>query len=185
MKRNRIKGSVLVFTLMITTVLLSIGFVFLDIIHRETQRQSYSEKSQRAFLIADTAWECTIYNDFQLESFLFNNKSTPLECDSLGRDIKVYGYRSVWAGRYVPKTTSRSACDSSTGVSYSFVVTEGDESNPAACAEVGVNKKCGESGIETTISVLGYDLCESPTTDDETGKRGEVSRRFVIKYDEP
>ncbi len=69
LKNGQNRGSILIITVIISTVLFTVGVIFLSIINKEIERQSYSKRSQLAFGIADSAWECVLYNDLHTAAF--------------------------------------------------------------------------------------------------------------------
>ena len=194
------KGSVLVITLILSTILFSIGFVFSDFIAREIERQRYSSDSQVAFLVADSAWECTLYNDFR--SLIFNDLEEDRQTQrfSCGSGYTAYDYDKdkgkAWEQKneYAPKTRGQ---DISTPTKenvkseYKFTVVKHTESDgdtitdssiARPCADVVVEKRCtrvaGSNCEEfaSEVRVVGYNSCSSPD------KRGDVVRRLNVEY---
>lgn len=191
---RRDKGSVLIIAMVMTAVLFSIGLAFASIIEKEVVRQHYSIRSQRAFAVADIAWECALYNDFRRLVFSEGGGFSGRARFSCGDDGNVKVRPPEEDSFYTPteriqKSSLSSRFSSNTGA-YNFVVVhEGSEADVKPCADVSVQKRCvlssGDSDcsdsevIETRVVVVGYDSC---SLDGSTEKRGDVRRRFVILY---
>ena len=58
------KGFALLFAILASSVLLSIGAAIWNIAFREVLLSSFGRESQSAFYVADTAIECAFYHDF-------------------------------------------------------------------------------------------------------------------------
>ena len=177
------KGSVLVLTIIITSALLGIGITLVSIIEKESLRQAFGFRSQQAFLIVDTAWECTLYNDFQQLSFSVGKLklANTFTCGGLGESIKAVR-RDTWE-KYTP--TIHTQINRGTVLEYKFVVVdESKEETP--CADVVIQKYCGgENGcsdIKTKVTVIGYDSCRSPFDGSEFPERGDIHRRLEVVY---
>ncbi len=198
------EGSVLVLTVVISTVLFTLGIAVASILQKEVLRHIYSDRSAVALNVANAALECTLYNDFR--RFLFNplfsgnirTRTAKFDCGS------IYQVRSIsdWSTRYVAE--SETINDRRTGEGrYTFAVIQltasnlntfsdpyGDISGIAnvPCAHVTVEKKCveKESGrrnckndiIESSIEVRGYFSCAQGN---ESSR--DVVRRFKVFYD--
>ena len=191
------EGSVLILTIVISSVLFSIGISLASILQKEAARQSFGLQSAEAIAIANTAFECTLYNDFNRFAF-FNIVSgsagvQPLDCGG------AYPIRAIgdWSAQYTPTLEDSSA--TGTGV-YRFVVlqlgsdaTEDVTSNLSSkraipCAQVTLRRSCvlgvvtetatcTEGVIESIVDVHGYASCAE-------GDRRErkLVRRFRVYY---
>lgn len=174
MNKNRLhttthKGSVLVVSVVITTVLTSIGIAFASILEKERRKQVYNQRSQIALNIANSALECTLYNDFHRLAF---DRGIFIECgDEYGAREQDDWYRPFKV------TFDRTLKDVYT---YEIVERASKENKKKAwedlvnvpCARVTVRK-----GEAKTIEVKGYDRCSS-------GNEAErnLVRRFKVIY---
>ncbi|KKU67536.1 MAG: hypothetical protein UX89_C0014G0006 [Parcubacteria group bacterium GW2011_GWA2_47_16] len=61
---HRSKGFALLFAILASSVLMSIGAAIWNIAFREVLLSSFGRESQSAFYVADTAIECAFYHDF-------------------------------------------------------------------------------------------------------------------------
>ncbi len=68
--RNKKSGFTLLLSLLITSIVLSVGLGVFDIILREMILSSSSMESQKAFYAADTGEECSLYWDLKHPGFI-------------------------------------------------------------------------------------------------------------------
>ena len=192
------RGSILILTIVIATVLFSIGISIASILEKEVKRHRYADQSIIALNVANTAFECTLYNDFR--SDVFNS----------GRDIagsvdcgRIYQVRSGsdWEEPYEADPVSGTNTASGTG-RYEFTVIQLDKTRVVTigttpdlddgierpCANVVVRKQCLmtlPSGatvcpnglIESYIEVKGYFSCMEGN---ESSR--DLIRRFRVYY---
>lgn len=208
MKKNiKAKGSVLILTLLLSSVLFAIGISFTFIIENEVRRQNFSEEALKAFLIADTAVECTLYNDFRLLAFSFRGEGSSDINFSCGPNLiaipKIDPEKAEDWNMRLSIGKIRASRDEigkegghvegrpglvleELGVSYNYIITEenGNVDLRRPCAEVSVRKKCG--GIENDRckdkSNIVSELEVLGYNYCSRGKRGEVVRRIIYQY---
>lgn len=192
-KRQQNNGSVLVITILVTAVLLAIGVTLFSILEKDIIRQSYGRRSQIAIRIANSALECTLFNDFRRLTFqaLLARKYDEIDCGDLYQVRK----GSDWSA-YIPSKDEDRDNPTGTGT-YQFVVIQSlvqgvDELKNVSkvpCAHVTVKKVCAsgvsagtnicnDGLIESSIEVKGYSSCSSGETE---ASRGLV-RRFKVYY---
>ena len=181
---------------MIATVLFSIGISIASILEKEVKRQRYADQSIIALNIANTALECTLYNDFRRNIFS-RTISISLDCG------RIYQVRpnADWAAAYVAAPVSGTDTASGTG-RYEYTVIQLDKARvntvdttpdlddgvERPCAQVTVRKQClttPPSGatvcpnglIESYIEVRGYFSCIEGNESDR-----DLIRRFRVHY---
>ena len=199
LRETQKSGSVLILTIIISSVLFSIGISLASILQKETARQLFGLRSAEAIAIANTAFECTLYNDFNRFAF-FTTTSGVLSAQSLDCG-EPYPVRAVgdWSIPYVP--TLEDSVAVGTG-RYTFVVLQlGSDSSEDStapmdsktdlpCAQVTLQRRCvlgttaqgdqticSEGVIESLVDVHGYAFCSE-------GDREErrLVRRFRVYY---
>lgn len=188
-------GSVLILTVIISTVLFSIGIALTSILQKEVTRHLYADRSVVALNIANTALECALYNDFR--RFVFSDdesleQSAELSCGNLYH-IRPKG---DWGSLYTPNPEPGTNPAAGTG-RYEYVVVQPDRGtaqedlphiSDVPCAWVIVRKQClnddgltpsfcADGLIESFVEVRGYASC----SEDNEAERGLV-RRFRLYY---
>lgn len=136
------RGFTLLIAVVLTSVILSVGLALLDVAYKQVTLSSTARYSQYAFYAADSALECALYWDQQLNAF---NYGAPLSSGSLscgGRAIT--GYTSVTAG---------SGADRRRDTTFSVACAAGGND-----AQVRILKE--ESG-ETSLYAYGYSSCSA------------------------
>lgn len=181
------RGSVLILSVVIATVLFSIGAALASIFEKDVRRQSYGKRSQTALSIANTAFECALYNDFRRDTFQGSLTPAGITVDCGDRyQVRSTDLSGVWGGlSYTPPVHSIPGV----GV-YTFVVvaSEGSDlsllTDPVPCARVIVSKVCSQvSGgfcagvIDSFIESKGYDRCLSGNLAER-----DLVRRFRVYY---
>ena len=184
-------GSVLVVTIVVTAVLLAIGVTLSSILEKDIIRQTYGKRSQAAMNIANSALECTLFNDFRRHTFqaLVTRKYDVVECGELYQVRK----GSDWTVAYVPSSDESATNPTGTGT-YQFVVIDSIVPNltgvsEVPCAHITVKKVCSkgvntgtnictEGLIESSIEVKGYNACSSNEKESDRG----LVRRFKVYY---
>lgn len=81
------RGFTLLIAVVLTSVLLSVGFALLDIAYKQTVLSSTARSSQGAFYSADSAMECALYWDQQHNAFSAATALSSIRC--AGFDIAV------------------------------------------------------------------------------------------------
>ena len=186
------KGSVLVITIVVTTVLVTIGITLSSILEKDIVRQIYGRQSQVAMNIANSALECTLFNDFQWHVFqsLITRTYDAVNCG------EVYQVRkgADWSvtKKYKPSSDEAKTGAIGTGT-YQFVVIDSEIENlkgvSKPCAHITVKKVCAKGVnigtnicngglIESSIEVRGYSICSSG----EKQLDRKLVRRFKVYY---
>ncbi len=169
-KKNQ-KGSVLIISLIITSVVFSVGTTILHIGEKDKIRTSISYKSRDAVRVLDTVFECVLYHDFQND--LFNPKKIRIE-KNLECGDNLIGFSGLYDDQ---SELLFSACDTSTDSTVSvcnFLVRENIETyKNKPCALVNLEKNCSDgsdvsscdASLKTKIDIISYDLCNFLDTD--------------------
>ena len=195
-RRRDDRGSILILTIVIATVLFSIGISIASILEKEVQRQRYADRSLIALNVANTAMECTLYNDFRRNIF-GNPSGGRVDC---GRIHQVRP-ENDWAEPY--DATPVVATDAAAGTGrYEYTVIRIDKTRVGTvdttpdlddgverpCAHVVVRKQClstlpsgatvcPDGLIESYIEVRGYFSCTEGNRTDR-----DLIRRFRVHY---
>ncbi len=198
MKKN--EGSILIIVIVFTTIMLGIGITIFSIIEKEILAQSFSERSKEAFLIADSAWECALYNDFRRLAFdLSGQRSASVKGVTCGDRLEVFKTKD--SGDLDEDYVIDSGINTRSelfGVNpkvaeFKFTVQSSVQKRRNPCADVILTKSCVRSAtntstcsdsinqIENELTVIGYGSCGENAVGGKD-KRGEVRRRFKIKY---
>ena len=162
---NKNKGSVLIITILISTVLLTVGLSITAIIEKDLLRQLYAQRSEQAFRILDSAVECTLYNDLHNFSFrVVGAGSEPLIFRCNGLDVFTESAAPIEVFNNQQKQETYKVKGT---VEFEFILVDSP-----SCAEVLVVKECITSGTgtrpnncvnksspSTTIEIKGYDVC--------------------------
>ena len=195
-KKYENSGSVLVITILVTAVLLAIGITLFSILEKDILRQSYGRRSQIAIRIANSALECTLFNDFRRSAFqtLLTRKHDEVNCGDLYQVRK----GTNWSAYSLSADEKEfKGAPAGTGT-YRFVVIQSTVSgvddllknvSNVPCAHITVKKVCTNgvtvgtnvcSGglIESSIEVKGYSSCSPGEA--EAGR--ELVRRFKVYY---
>ena len=172
MTKNNIqknKGYTLLFSVLISSLLLTIGLAILMISKKELLLSSSGRESQFAFYAADTGVECAMYSDFGVNGGAFSDKtnSPPL--------LKCNGQNSI-------KPTGPSIVSSPPNtdtVEFTFKIPldrSGNANLPLPCAFVTVDKQYskdpGTPLLKTIIQSKGYNTGCDVTTDPRKVERG-------------
>lgn len=147
------RGFVMLFAVLVSSVLLSIGLSIFNLTVKELILSSSGRESQFAFYAADTGVECAIYWDFKGQAIFATSTSNtprnPLAPDCVGTMISVANYP-------VARTSNTAATR--------FDVPIPNGASPY-CAVVTV-KKLALGGSETTrIDSRGYNTVCPPAVD--------------------
>ena len=162
------KGSILIFSIIITAILTSIGIAFASILEKEARKQIYASRSQVALNIANSALECTLYNDFRRQVFDYSLFSVPKTFDC--GDLYKARNNDDWNTRFTPVTSDNT-------YEYEIIANDGigdidSSTSRVPCARVKVIK-----GAVSSIEIKGYDRCSQG---DEAQR--DLVRRFKITY---
>ena len=185
------RGSVLIITVLISSIMFSIGIALTGILEKEVRRYFYNERSQRAINVANSALECVLFNDFRRLIFddLSSQKGGTIDCGGLYHAL----VKGEWSKEYSPSNQKSAGSGDIAGEgAYEFVIVESHQTDfvanpgPYPCAYVTVKKSCvGEKNalgteclgvIAKSIEVRGHNACKESGVDDD------VVRRFKIFY---
>lgn len=94
MIKNQPRGFTLLIAVVLTSVLLSVGLALLDISLKQVTLSSTARQSQYAFYAADSAMECALYWDQQMNVFVYDfpgsQGNTALNVKCGGLDVSNY-----------------------------------------------------------------------------------------------
>lgn len=74
------RGFTLLIAVVLASVALSIGLALLDITYKQVTLSGAARQSQAAFYNADTAMECVLFHDQQLNTFAYSASSGSVTC---------------------------------------------------------------------------------------------------------
>lgn len=133
-----LRGFTLLMAVLVSGILLSLGFAIYNIVSKELILTSSGRESQFAFYAADSGIECALYWDYQRSAFSTSSPTQP-ECGG----SPVGGYEvSFDAGSGTYTTT------------FNFSLGE-SETDP--CVSVEVSRL--ENPTRTTLTAAGYNTC--------------------------
>lgn len=182
LQKNTQSGFVILFSMLISTLILMMSAGIFRVAQKETILSSYSRESQKAFYAADAGVECALYWDIstlisvtKFDTTLPDDSlTTSFECgtdaDGVARSIQAYKYNAV--GVYDHVFGFRFANLDGDGCSFVFV--EKNNSQPS------VNPGDPPLPKETRITAVGYNVCSDdiPDLDDPT----LLERRLSVQY---
>jgi len=131
-------GFTLLYSVLVTGLLLSIGLAIFNIALKEIQLSGTARDSQFAFYAADAGMECALYFDVQQDAF--NVASFPPDITCTGQTVSVSG-----GGAY--------------GIPAIFTLDFSNVSSEPYCAIVSVLKE--EIPRRTTIVSRGFSTCDT------------------------
>jgi len=132
------RGFTLLIAVILTSVLLSVGLALLDIAYKQVVLSSTARQSQYAFYAADSAMECALYWDQQMNAFSYTTPLSTIRCAAT--DISLSS--SVSGG--VRTTTFSTPCTN--GVTASVVVYK---TSGGACSGTSATSCLYTSGFNT------------------------------------
>lgn len=169
--RHENKGVVLLITMVIITMILTLGAGMVNIAAKEITLSSIGKASQEAFYAADTGIECILYWELQLvDSFMFATSSdssiaAPVGDFCAGQDMSPPTSFTAWSVTADAVSATTTFLISAWSEDFDTL----DASNP--CTEVVIYK----SGLTTDVLSTGYNTCDL-----SSGRR--VSRAVHINY---
>ena len=170
---------------------MTIGITLTSILEKDVFRQVYGRQSQIAMNIANSALECTLFNDFQRHVFeaLVTRRYDAVDCGELYQVRK----GTDWSVRYSPSSDESKDSPAGTGT-YQFVVIDSDREDVrrvsrVPCAHITIKRECIEGVntgtntcnkglVEASIEVRGYNACSSGESESSRG----LVRRFKVYY---
>jgi Tfp pilus assembly protein PilE len=129
------RGFTLLMAVLISSVLLSLGYEIYNLAVKEVTLSSSGRESQFAFFAADTGIECALYADSKLDLFATTSTATELDCGSATSTIT----RQLDGTNYITK----------------FGITLGAGSH-TQCVDVVVTR---EDPKRTRIESFGHNTC--------------------------
>jgi len=167
-KNNRRKGFVLLFAVLVSTLVLSVGISVISIALKQVVLSGSGRDSQYAFYAANTGAECATYWDLASSSVFYTN-SNPATKDL---NIKCLGMRITDEDLTCnPDINSDQGwCSGLSGGFYQtkFRIKYDNDGIVAAdrkpyCADVIVKKQIGVDNLvsTTTVTSHGYNTCDS------------------------
>jgi len=156
------KGFTLLFAVLISSLLLSIGIAILDLTLKEFLLSSAGRESQFAFYAADDAMECALYWDHNIPGGISGSSfatSTATELTVNPADLKCNG---IQLANYVSAPDVTSAV---TSFDVSYAVPTEEDVNVRPCAKIVITKTSSSTpdGIATATQIesRGYDTCDT------------------------
>lgn len=184
--KDRNNGSVLIIVIIISSILFSIGISFAFILEKEVLRQILGQRSQKALNIANSALECTLFNDFRRNIFSVSGvgKKPTFDC---GQAYSVHNI-DEWDKEYKVENAGTPSSRI-----YKFRVIETlninnnlNDADVVPCAYVSVERKekcegpeCVEREVLASVEVHGYDRCFDGHSQETVG---QVVRRLKVFY---
>lgn len=165
------RGSVLLITMVIITMILTLGAGMISIATKQTILSSIGRESQKAFYAADSGIECVLYWELQsVDSFQFATSSdssvNPPSGDFCGgQDMSPAAGFTTWSVSADATSATTTFLISAWSEDYSSL----DMFNP--CVKVVLEKR----GASTEVLSTGYNTCDTTS-----GRR--VSRAVHINY---
>jgi len=163
-------GFVLIFSVIIASILLSVGLAMFSIALKELILSASGRNSQFAFYAADSAIECAIYWDIRYSGF-----SESVFATSSDSSILPQGSNVLCNGEDI--TLASTGWDSSTGWDISGVSSSGATTvfdmafANGSCATVSVIKESGNTRVDSR----GYNTCDLNNT-------RRVERGLRVRY---
>ncbi len=154
-KNNR--GFVLLFTMVLSAVLLSMAIGASSVALKELKFSTSGRDTNDAFFAADTGADCALYFDQAAQNkFPLNGSAGVVSCAN---------------------ASANSGSGNGTTASYNFTV-NGLGSSGNSCVKVNVSKDASSGTLKTTITTDGYSPANSPCTANST----TVNRHLVVTY---
>ena len=170
MKKNT-RGFTVLFAVLISSILLSIGIAILDLTLKQFTLSSVSKDSQIAFYAADTGQECAMYWDH------VNDQTGATSTSSFATSsASAVSMPTPSTAPTIPSMTCEGqAIDTATAGSGNYLITDasdatttfwihypnGATSVAAPCASIVISKASNSDGsVKTVIQTKGYNTCD-------------------------
>jgi hypothetical protein len=157
------EGFAMLFSVLISSVLLSIGLSIFNLTIKELILSSSGRESQFSFYAADTGVECALYWNFEDPNpFAVNSSSpSPTTINCVGQDISL-----------TPSISNNRSAETQFSLSIPAV-------SPTSCAIVKVTKTAPSVGgiITTVVDSRGYN-----TSCTDTSNPNRVERALKVTY---
>lgn len=185
-KIQKEKGFTLLFAVLVSSLVISIGATIMSIALRQTILSSTSRESQYAFYAANTILECATYWDKHGPmDGLSNNIVFPvsdlgeIRTTELG-DVTCSGINIVTGEG---SSFSEIPWDDSISNQTTFYLEVSNQSSPKVpsenyvyCAQATISKELDGSIVRTTIEAKGYNTCD-------TANPRRVERGLIVQYE--
>ena len=162
------RGFTLLIAVLVSGVMLALGFAIFNIVSKEVILSSTGRESQFAFYSADSGIECALYWDLEQNTFVFNSEVNAILCG--GGPVSLVKNDG---GAYISPTAKSQ---------FSFYL---NGAGTGQCATVTVYKTAivtvetdgTTTGLSTTTKIesLGYNTCD-------TGNPKRLERGIQAKY---
>ena len=154
------KGFAMLFAVLISSVLLSIGLSIFNLTIKELTLSSSGRESQFAFYAADTGIECAFYWDFKGVQ-IFATSSSARSPSPASPDCVDTAGTTTQAINITPSLSD--ATSATTTLSLTIPNLDAQGASAPYCVNVTVVKRLVAAVIQTTVDSRGYNTCD--TTD--------------------
>lgn len=148
------RGFTLLIAVLISGIMLSLGFAIFNIVSKELILTSSGRESQFAFYAADSGIECGLYWDYQRNAF---STSSPQQPECAGVLVDNYNV----------------SFDSGSGVYTTLFTFSLGESQADPCVDVTVSRQSNPK--RTTLIAAGYNTCVA-------GSPRRIERAIRVQY---
>lgn len=157
---GRQKGFAMLFAVLVSSVLLSIGLSIFNLTVKELVLSSSGRESQFSFYAADTGAECAMYWDFKASYPVMYATSSASQTGSW-RDSYIDSNNPNCVGTSIVDSVKTPIITGLSSATTQFSLTIPNGSN-SYCSVVKVLKEVDNSGfIKTTIDSRGYNTCNA------------------------
>lgn len=166
------KGFAMLFAVLTSSVLLSIGLSIFNLTIKELLLSSSGRESQFAFYASDTGIECALYWDFKGTDIFATSSAARTPVPASPDCVNTQG-QAVQTINIIPTVSDLSSATTQ----FSLILPNLDAQGGSApyCATVTVTKAVVGAIIQTTIDSRGYNTCS--TTD-----VNRVERAIRVRY---
>jgi len=164
--KNKKRGFAMLFAVLVSSVLLSIGLSIFNLTVKELLLSSSGRESQFSFYAADSGVECVLYWDFKGQDIFATSSSSrspsPSNPDCAGTSINISP----------SQTTSDTA-----NTQFSFEIPNTLPSGVSApyCVTVLISKSVNNNIVTTSIDSRGYNTCD-------VSDPNRVERALRVRY---
>jgi len=196
-KIQKNKGFVILFSMLISSLILMISAGLFNVVQKEVVLSSYSQESQRAFYAADSALECALYAD--VVGIRLNgsesNPSTPFTINPDGYENhsgEEFGKEEYQCGGEAIESYHllNAGGTLSYEIPYAFIYQNSFNQNDQSCAYVLIEKEIKDDPgellfddplrTEVRITAVGYNVCDGGSPD--IGDPTLLERRLSTSY---
>ncbi|MDP1624899.1 MAG: hypothetical protein Q8L64_03945 [bacterium] len=174
-------GFAMLFAVLTSSVLLSIGLSIFNLTIKEIVLSSSGRESQFAFYAADTGIECAFYWDFKgVNVFATSSESGSRNPLPASPDCVSVDSESPQTINITPSVTDFESATTRFSLSIPNVDAQG--SSAPYCVFVTVTKELDDSIILTTIDSRGYNVGEAIGNECVSDDPNRVERAIRVKY---